>query len=250
MATLVPCLDALRSEFNRNFPARDKSSDGWIGDTAHQASKSDHNPDDRGIVHAVDVDEDLRAPGATMRECVEEVVRRHRAGLDNRLTYVIYERTIWSASYDWRPRVYSGANPHDKHAHFSASYIRARENSRAPFGVEDIVTQADRDDIVNRVVAQLKPLIAAVPTARENAETIWNGSRFTNPYSGAVQPAADYLRFAPSKQATLDVHAAVLELAEHEATDDSVRASQLAAARADIEQIRDELAEHASADES
>jgi len=153
MATLVPCLDALRSEFNRNFSRRDKGSDGWIGDAAHQASRSDHNPDSRGIVHAIDVDEDLRAPGASMRECVEEVVRRHRAGRDNRLTYVIYERTIWSASYDWRPRDYSGSNPHDKHAHFSASYVRARENSRAPFGVEDIVTQADRDDIVRRTTA-------------------------------------------------------------------------------------------------
>jgi hypothetical protein len=247
VATLVPCLDALRSEFNRNFSRRDKASDGWIGDPAHQASSSDHNPDERGYVHAIDVDEDLRAPGATMRECVEEVVRRHRTGADNRLTYVIYDRTIWSASNDWRPRDYSGSNPHDKHAHFSASYVRARESSRAPFGVEDIVTQADRDDIVNRVVAQLKPLIEKVPTAAENATAVW-GRPLVNPYTGANQPAADFQRYAPSKQPTLDVHASVLELAAHEATDDAARAAAIAETQASVNAMREQLATHAEGD--
>jgi hypothetical protein len=189
MATLAPCLDVLRSEFNRNFPRRDKASDGWIGDTAHQNSKSDHNPDSRGIVHAIDVDEDLRAPGATMWDCVNEVVGRHRAGRDNRLTYVIYERTIWSASYDWRPREYTLSNPHDKHAHFSASYVRAREENRASFGVEDIVTQADRDDIVNRVVARLK---AELPPE------VWQ-HKLRNPYSDVDQEAGTILRYVPSR---------------------------------------------------
>ena len=203
MATLVPCLDALRSEFNRNFPRRDKASDGWIGDTAHQASRSDHNPDSRGIVHAIDVDEDLRAPGASMRECVEEVVRRHRAGQDNRITYVIYERTIWSATYGWRPRAYSGSNPHDRHAHFSASYVRARERSRAPFGVEDIVTQADRDDIVNRVVARLK---AELPPE------VWE-HRLRNPYNNADQEAGTILRYVPSRSPHDVTHARLAAIA-------------------------------------
>lgn len=203
MATLVPCLVALRSEFNRNFPRRDKASDGWIGDAAHQGGQSDHNPDGRGLVHAIDVDEDLRAPGASMRECVDEVVRRHRAGQDNRLTYVIYERTIWSASYDWRARPYRGSNPHDKHAHFSASYVRARENSRASFGVEDIVTQADRDDIVNRVVARLK---AELPPE------VWR-HRLRNPYSNTDQDAGTILRYAPSRNPHEITHARLQEIA-------------------------------------
>lgn len=190
MATLVPSLDALRSEFNRNFPRRDKASDGWIGDPAHQAGTSDHNPDANGIVHAIDVDEDLRAPGATMRECVDEVVRRHRVGADNRLTYVIYERVIWSASHDWRPRVYTGSsNPHDKHAHFSA---RRGANSRGPFGIEDIVTQADRDDIVRRVTAEIEAAIRAdnealikdVVAATIRADVDWSDGKYS--LAGAV----------------------------------------------------------------
>lgn len=248
MATLVPCLDALRGEFNRNFPQRDKSSDGWIGDTAHQANpSSDHNPDSRGIVHAIDVDEDLRAPGASLSECVAEVVRRHRSGADNRLTYVIYERTIWSASNDWRPRDYTGSNPHDKHAHFSASYVRARENSRAPFGVEDIVTQADIDEIVSRVVAQLKPLIDKAATPQEAADAVWD-ELFTNPYTGARQPARDFVRFAPSKQPILDVHASVLDLAAHEASDDTARAAAVAETQESVSAMQAQLAEHVEGD--
>lgn len=138
MAELVPCLVALRSEFNQRAPSRDKASDGWIGDAAHSARDSDHNPDSRGLVHAVDVDEDLRVPGLSMAECVAHIVGRHRSGVDNRLTYVIYERTIWSAAYDWRSRDYSGSNPHDKHAHFSCRRwpaVPSRERDRRSWGI-------------------------------------------------------------------------------------------------------------------
>ena len=47
---LVACLVQLRAEFNAINPRRDKSSDGWIGDVAHQGEVSDHNPDSAGRV--------------------------------------------------------------------------------------------------------------------------------------------------------------------------------------------------------
>lgn len=135
MATLVPCLVKLRAEFNAINPDRDKSSDGWIGDEAHQASRSDHNPDSRGLVHAIDVDETGPWDGESFMAKVDRVRTAHRDGKDDRLTYIIYEGRIASAKYGWVWRTYSGASPHDKHAHFSADDLPSRENSTRSFGV-------------------------------------------------------------------------------------------------------------------
>lgn len=144
--TLVPSLVSLRNEFNQLCPDRDRSSDGSIGDPAHAASSSDHNPDetgntpyedadDKNEVHAIDVDDDLRKPGWDMERSVGIIVGRHRAGRDDRLQNVIYNRRIWSRSWGWTQRPYTGSNPHDKHAHFSARYGTAQENDTSPWGL-------------------------------------------------------------------------------------------------------------------
>ncbi len=151
--TLIPSLATLRNEFNRAFPTRDKTSDGWIGDQAHAATKSDHNPDPRGLVHAIDVDADLRTPGWTMQKAVDTIVTRHRTNRDQRLQYVIWNQRIWSDSWGWTPRPYGGVNPHNKHAHFSARYTTTAENDTHPWGLftpintpEEFV-MASRDDV-------------------------------------------------------------------------------------------------------
>jgi hypothetical protein len=144
---LVPCLVALRSEFNALAPQRDKASDGSIGDAAHAASASDHNPDETGNtypfsdadnvneVHAIDVDADLRRSGWSMRRAVDVIVGRHKSGADTRLEYVIFDRKIWSRSSGWVARTYSGSNPHTKHAHFSSRYTNAAERDTGPWGL-------------------------------------------------------------------------------------------------------------------
>jgi peptidoglycan hydrolase-like protein with peptidoglycan-binding domain len=116
MARLVDGLESLRAEFNTINPKRDRSSDGWIGDDRHAATVSDHNPDVRGDVYAIDVDVD----GVPMPAIVAWLVAECRAGRETRLQYVIFRRTIWSRSWGWKARAYRGANPHTKHAHFSA----------------------------------------------------------------------------------------------------------------------------------
>jgi len=179
---LVPSLVSLRSEFNEVAPARDRASDGAIGDGEHSQNSSDHNPDETGKtpsedadsvneVHAIDVDNTGPWPaGMSMEKAVQVVVLRHRTGLDDRLQNVIYNRRIWSRSWGWTAREYTGPNPHDHHAHFSSRYTTAQESDRRPWGLlaqfGDVVLQSDIDEIVTttttKVVAALKPVITAV----------------------------------------------------------------------------------------
>lgn len=125
---LTTALTRLRSDFNTIAPNRDKESDGWIGDLAHQQTRSGHNPDESGggeyedadtkdEVRAIDVDIDLRVPGLTMLQCINKILATPNDL--RRLRYIIFNRVIWSKSDGWRAREYTGSNPHDKHAHFS-----------------------------------------------------------------------------------------------------------------------------------
>lgn len=152
---LVPALVRLREDFNAAFPARDKTSDGWIGDAAHAATTSDHNPDDTaGVsagqsdadtiaeVRAIDVDSDLRYPGVTFYDVVKRLLATP-ADLA-RLKYIIYcppkggpfgdgVPTIWRRNNNWQPERYSGASPHEEHGHISG-YAPA-DNDNAPWSV-------------------------------------------------------------------------------------------------------------------
>lgn len=151
MAELIPCLVKLRGEFDTIGPKRDRNSDGWIGDKAHEQSVSDHNDDETGNVpirdsdrkhevHAIDVDIDGPwLDGITMEKCVQFLLERCRSGKEKRLRYIIFNRRIWSASNGWKKRAYTGANPHDKHAHFSGSYESALEASVVSWHLSDLL---------------------------------------------------------------------------------------------------------------
>lgn len=130
MAKLINGLIVLRSEFDTVNPHRDHSSDGWIGDDRHARTISDHNPDSLGIVHAIDVDKD----GVPMAKIAAFLVGRSKAGTETRLQYVIFRRVIWSRSWGWTARRYTGINPHTAHAHFSARYADVAGNAE-PWGV-------------------------------------------------------------------------------------------------------------------
>lgn len=131
---------ALVNEINQKYPNRDRASDGTIGDAAHAARTSDHNPwvvimeagREMGIVRARDIDRD----GVPMADIMEYLRRRAEAG-DPRLTgggYLIYNRRISSRDFKtWR--VYNGSNPHTSHGHVSFSQDRAGYDSTAPWGI-------------------------------------------------------------------------------------------------------------------
>lgn len=119
MAVLAPALARLRTEVNSRWPSRDRSSDGWIGDAAHQASKSDHNPNGRGVVDAIDIDVDGIDVAFLVALCI-----RHPA-----VNYVIWNRRIWSRSHGFIARAYTGSNPHTKHMHVSLIQSSSAENN-------------------------------------------------------------------------------------------------------------------------
>lgn len=154
---LVPSLAALRSEFDCAYPGRSTASDGWIGDTSHQGSNSDHNPDDTpGLstpgsdadhvpeVHAIDVTANLTPysdsssgkPDPDMEREIQGIIARCRAGKETRLQNVIYFDRIWSRSSGWVQKPYSGANNHRKHAHLSSTYETKHESDTSPWGIE------------------------------------------------------------------------------------------------------------------
>ncbi|SCG55155.1 Peptidoglycan-binding (PGRP) domain of peptidoglycan hydrolases-containing protein [Micromonospora echinaurantiaca] len=123
---LAPTLRVLREEINTRWPHRDKASDGWIGDAAHQARKSDHNPDgDDRSVNAADFDIDGIDPLLVVRQCIAHPSTQ----------YVIFNRTIWSRTRGFRAARYTGSNPHTKHLHVSVSHSRALEDSLRPWGI-------------------------------------------------------------------------------------------------------------------
>ena len=109
----------LRLQVDDSFPDRDRTSDGWIGDTRHQARPSDHNPDAEGIVRAIDIDRDLsgKAKPDFMPDLADQI--RHAAKSDKRIAYIIFAGKIASPRMGWRWRKYSGINPHTKHCHIS-----------------------------------------------------------------------------------------------------------------------------------
>jgi hypothetical protein len=111
----------LREQIDDAFPDRDRTSDGWIGDTRHAARKSDHNPDAQGWVRAIDVDRDLNGKGRkpdVMPDLVDQIRVAAKSG-DKRISYIIFDGLICSSKKAWAWRPYDGINKHNHHAHIS-----------------------------------------------------------------------------------------------------------------------------------
>lgn len=116
----------LRAEIDAAYPRRDRSSDGWIGDTSHSARRSDHNPDrdyNPGVVKAIDIDKD----GIPDFNGMVERIRAVGASGDIRLRggYIIWNGKIAGTHTGWRWHAYTGPNPHTGHAHFSFADAQA-----------------------------------------------------------------------------------------------------------------------------
>jgi hypothetical protein len=121
-----------RSQIDAIAPVRDKSNDGTIGDTSHQARKSDHNPNKDGVVTAIDITNDP-SHGVDAGQIAEML----RLSKDLRIKYVISNRRIFSSQvtpWQWRP--YNGANAHTHHVHLSVADDKALYDDTQPWQIE------------------------------------------------------------------------------------------------------------------
>lgn len=111
--TIAPALITLRDEVNSRWPNRDKASDGFIGDTAHAATASDHNPNAEDVVCAFDITHDPdNGPDIAV------LFEQFRTNPHPDCKYLIANRQIASRTHDWIVRAYSG-DPHTNHLHVS-----------------------------------------------------------------------------------------------------------------------------------
>lgn len=125
-AFLAPSLVRLRDALNARWPNRDRTTDGWIGDAAHQAQVSDHNPDPRsGVVRALDIDKDgIHIPSVLASLMIHPATN-----------YVIHDRRIYRRGDRFKPRAYEGRNPHTSHIHESIMHSPGSENSKREFTI-------------------------------------------------------------------------------------------------------------------
>ena len=118
---LSKCAIQLREQIDDTFSDRDRTSDGWIGDTRHSARKSDHNPDAGGWVRAIDVDRDLsgKAKPDLMPDLADQIRLFAKSDPAKRISYIIFDGKIASPLLKWKWRKYTGINKHVKHCHIS-----------------------------------------------------------------------------------------------------------------------------------
>jgi len=138
-------LDAIKRDADRVAPGRSHASDGTIGDPAHAASISDHNPAANGIVHAVDITNDP-AHGFDGWRWAQVVADRIRLGLETRVKYLVSndgaKDVIFnpSVSLTWRQNG-SVKQEHRNHLHISIRYEVSAENDQRPIFVADSIPQ-------------------------------------------------------------------------------------------------------------
>lgn len=114
---IAKSLEMLRAQLNALAPHRSTASDGGIGDAAHSARLSDHNPTPTGQVCARDFTNDP-AGGCGGQWLADTLV----ASRDPRIKYIIWNRRILDSRpgqnpWTWQP--YSGNNDHTHHVHVS-----------------------------------------------------------------------------------------------------------------------------------
>lgn len=158
---------------------------GTIGDQTHAAESggSDHNPDSRGIVHAIDLmfenDTNFHAGApATLAWLLTPGVR-------GSLEYVIHDRKIYSrnSGNPWIAEVYHGTDPHTNHIHVSGKHGATGKNKATGTGYD---VAAEHATPAGSPCATSHPTIPVVspeddvPLNKADLDLIFNDARFSD----------------------------------------------------------------------
>ncbi len=200
----LPAIISLVNELDNSFPERDKSSDGEVGDRAHEQSVSNHNRDESGNtgswsdsdkideVHARDIDVDLRKPGWSMDRVVEIILDRCRRGVEKRVTEIIYKGHIYTKKRGWIKRKYTGPNGHYHHLHLSFAYGSGDgqsnpENITSPWGILEAVRGEvkSREDQWSEMASREEVKGACREALSEFLWDAYNASQNTEAYAKA-----------------------------------------------------------------
>lgn len=132
-------LEVLRKQLNEAFPKRSKISDGAVGDTRHQARKSEHNPNAAGVVRARDFTNDPKT-GIDCQWLADTLVK-HK---DPRILYLIWNHQVCSSEKQpWKWRPYTGTNAHTKHLHISVVAEPKGYDSKKAWELDFVDDEAD-----------------------------------------------------------------------------------------------------------
>lgn len=155
MWRLAKSLEHFRNQINEAYPNRSKLSDGTIGDQAHQASFSDHNPNSGGVVTAFDLTHDPKN-GVDAGTIAFNLVRSR----DGRIKYLIWDGQILVPDQGWYWQKYSGDNPHDKHIHISVNQGNQDNLNNWYFKEEQMATIATKEIVDSLAHAYLNDSVA------------------------------------------------------------------------------------------
>lgn len=117
----------LRDQVDAAYPKRSRKSDGVIGDASHSSRTSDHNPNAKGVVCAIDITDD-KANGCDVGEIFANIKG------DSRVHYAIHDRRISNEGGPWT--AYHGSSPHTAHGHLSLRQVASRYDDARDWAVK------------------------------------------------------------------------------------------------------------------
>lgn len=162
----APSLLQLEREIQEHYPGTTT----WeIGDEAHQATWSDHNPNECcDVVCAKDV---LGNAGLSLPSFVSHLI----ANPHPNLRYVIYARVIYKRSNGFKPEEYDGINAHQSHAHVSVGNgpdgrSTSGYSSTASWGIANLGKKPTQPPTPSKPSTGTSKLGSKMPTLRRGSK--------------------------------------------------------------------------------